>query len=345
MDNPHEVVEANLTTVFSDKDAQGSHVGKRLLNMIATARIERKPPFPRQIQIETSNICNHDCSFCAYTLMERPKKHMDRNLFHRLVDDAYKCGAREIGLFAGAEPLTCKWLDKYVAVCRDIGYEYIYISTNGALGDHDLFGRLLDAGLHSIKFSINGGDRETYKRVHGRDDFEKVLENLLFVSGYRRRVPQKTYLGVSFVGTPDTVESFATLKKSVAPFVDEIIYYEASNQSGQMPDLVDPPYRDCHLPFNKAHISVEGFLKACCNDYENFLALEDLSKVSLLDAWHSDRFQQLRQRHIDNDLKGTLCANCIRGEKSAPLPLNRDLVPKKTFWSLAPEDEFPGLKK
>lgn len=326
-------VEANLTDIFSKQDAQGSHVGRRLLRMIAEAKQIERPPFPRQIQVETSNICNHGCGFCAYTLMERPKRHMDRGLFERVVAEAYECGAREIGLFAGAEPLTCKWIDEYVAYCRDIGYEYIYISTNGAIGGPPLLGRLLDAGLSSIKFSVNGGDRQTYAAVHGRDDFDKVLANIRFVSEYRQSVSQNVYLGVSFVGMPHTAHTFDKLKTLVTDLVDEIIYYEASNQSGQMPDLPDPPYRDCHLPFNKAHISLEGYLKACCNDYENLLAIEDLNGMSMMEAWHGDRFQALRRRHLDNDLDGTVCGNCIRACKSTPKPLNDELVPTETFWN------------
>ena len=27
---------------------------------------------------------------------------------------------------------------------------------------------------------------------------------------------------------------------------------------------------DCNLPFNKAHFTAEGYMRACCNDYENF---------------------------------------------------------------------------
>lgn len=330
---PRQALEANLTDVFSKLDGQGSHVGQRLLQMIENSKRVESPPFPKQIQIETSNICNHKCEFCAYTLMQRPKGHMDRPLFERLVAEAYDCGAREIGLFAGAEPLTCKWIDEYIVFCKKLGYEYIYISTNGALGGPELLKRVFDAGLSSIKFSVNGGDRETYKAIHGRDEFDKVIENIKFTSSYREQLPHKIYIGVSFVGLPHSVGSFDNLKNLVGEFVDEIIYYEASNQSGQMPKLPAPPYRDCHLPFNKLHISKEGFIKACCNDYENLLAIEDLNEMSLMSGWQSERFRNLRRRHLDDALDGSLCGNCIRASAVAPKPENQDLVKHSTFWA------------
>ena len=123
---------------------------------------------------------------------------MDKGLFKRLVKEAYDCGAREIGLFTGAEPLTCKWLDEYIEYSVSLGYEYTYISTNGALGNPEKYKRLLDAGLNSIKFSVNAGNRSSYKRVHGRDDFEKIIENIRFVANYRSEVTQQVYLGGFF---------------------------------------------------------------------------------------------------------------------------------------------------
>lgn len=53
--------------------------------------------------------------FCEYTFMDRRKGHMANDVFFRTVRDAYDLGAREIGNFAGAEPLACKSLESYIA--------------------------------------------------------------------------------------------------------------------------------------------------------------------------------------------------------------------------------------
>jgi len=200
----HKARTANLSKIFQDQDDQGSHIGKRLNRMVRTAQHSETPPIPRQIQIETTNICNHACDFCAYPDMDRPKTVMKPELFRRLVKEAFELGAREIGLFAGAEPLTCKSLEEFISYCKDVGYEYMYISTNGALASADRFKRLLAAGLSSIKLSINAGTAESYKRAHGKDDFHKLLANVRYVSEYRKTLRQSSYLGVSFVGTRTT---------------------------------------------------------------------------------------------------------------------------------------------
>jgi len=326
MDEHGKARTADLSKIFQDQDDQGSHIGRRLNRMVRTAEHSETPPIPRQIQIETTNICNHACDFCAYPDMVRPKTVMKPELFRRLVKEAFDLGAREIGLFAGAEPLTCKSLEEFVSYCKDVGYEYMYISTNGALATQDRFKRLLDAGLSSIKFSINAGTAETYQRVHGKDDLHKVLANVRYVSEYRKTLGRSIYLGVSFVATPATAADFEALKSLVSPYVEEIVYYEANNQSGQKDDLPLPPFKDCVLPFNKLHISAEGYIKACCNDYDNQLAIEDLNKAGIREAWLSERFRALRRRHMTDDLDGTLCGKCVRNSRVPVAALNPELL-------------------
>ena len=326
MTQDKEPREANLSKVFMEGDDQGSHVGRRLKRMVQTSERSETPPIPRQVQIETSNICNHSCTFCAYPDMVRPARVMDPVLFRRLVSEAFDLGAREIGLFSGAEPLTCKGLEEHVAFCAALGYEYSYISTNGVLADENRFKRLLDAGLSSIKFSVNAGTRESYRRVHGRDDFDKVIRNIRFVADYRQSIPGFVYLGVSFVATPETAHEFDALKALIGPAIDEFVHVEANNQSGQKLDLPLPPFTDCVLPFNKLHISVEGYIKGCCNDYDNYLAIEDLNHMSLKDAWHGERFRALRRRHLEDTLDGTLCGKCIRHSAVPVEPLNESLL-------------------
>ncbi|HAU0494286.1 TPA: radical SAM protein, partial [Legionella pneumophila] len=318
-----------LTNIYSVEDEQDSYIGKRVIDMIRATKQVETPPFPRQIQVETTNICNHNCEFCAYTVMERPKRQMDPDLFKRLVKEAYECGAREIGLFSGAEPLTCKYLTEYIDYCRRLGYEYMYLSTNGSVPDKNKFKQILDAGLNSIKFSVNGGNRAIYKQIHGNDHFERVIDNIKFVSQYRCNVKQQVYLAVSFVGMDSSKETFEELKQILDGYVDEILYYDAANQSGQMPHLPLPPYRECHLPFSKLHISREGYLRACCNDYENLLAMEDLNITPMKEAWNSKLFQELRSKHINNKLDGILCGNCIRASKIKACAINPELIHQK----------------
>ncbi len=318
------------------KVEENSLLWDRYAESIESAVLAEVPPVPNSMLIEVANICNHKCAFCAYPLMTRPSQVIDPELFKDIVAQAYELGVREVGLHGGSEPLACKQLEDHIATCRDLGFSYIYFSTNGSLGDEKRFKTIIDSGIHSIKFSINGGDRETYKEIHGRDHFEKALENLKFVSEYRKSCSREIRLSVSFVEVPENAASLPALKKAVSHLVDEIFHVPASNQSGQMLNLqISPTLPDtCQIPFNQINITQEGFLRGCCNDYQNMLAMVDLNKISLKEAWAGEYFRSFRRRHMVGDLGGTLCHNCIHGGNDSAAPLR----PELGDWGTLQED-------
>ena len=304
------------------------------------------PPFPRTLLVEISNLCNHACVFCAYPKSTRDVKQMDLLLLDRLLVEAHQLGAVEAGFYSGAEPFTSPNLEKIILRSKQIGYEYVYISTNGSLANEKRLGACIDNGLDSIKFTINAGDRETYKFIHGKDHFDRVLANVRFASTYRRMVGKQVYLAVSFVVIDEpgcsNAETGESLKHDLEGVVDEFVFVKALNQSGQTLGLaangIEPP---CVLPFNRVHISAEGYLRMCCNDYQNYLALVDLNQTTLGASWNAPLFQEMRRRHLEKRLEGTLCHNCMYGENTPIQPIMAPLsVPvPATFFDFQPPEK------
>lgn len=61
------------------------------------------------------------------------------------------------------------------------------MTTNGSLATPSVLSEIFEAGLDSIKFSINAGTAENYEKVHGATGFEKALEALEFVAEWKKR--------------------------------------------------------------------------------------------------------------------------------------------------------------
>lgn len=292
------------------------------------AELSTTPPWPRHVNVELNNVCNHGCTFCAYSVMERAKGNIKQERLERWLAEAYELGSRELGLHSGAEPFASPQLEHFTEFAKKIGYQYIYVSTNGSLATPDRLKKVIDGGIDSIKFSINAGDRATYNAIHGKDHFDRVLEHLRFARHYRgaRKSP---YLSISFVIVPENARSLELLKELTRDYVDEFVSYAATNQNGQVADINVPTlYLNqgvCAIPFNKLYISWEGFIRVCCNDYDNFLALEDLGEMSLKDAYYGERFKNFRRRHLENELEGSLCYNCKNVCQTPIQPLNPEL--------------------
>ncbi|MFA4906504.1 MAG: radical SAM/SPASM domain-containing protein [Candidatus Margulisiibacteriota bacterium] len=304
------------------------NINKKLNDFYKIAEHTETPPIPNKLLFEISNICNHKCVFCAYKDMSRPKGVVDPQLFRNIVTQAYSLGVREIGLHSGAEPFVCKELEEHIEYCHKIGFGYIYLSTNGSLATKERIVNVIKAGLHSIKFSLNAGTREIYKTVHGKDHFEKVCELILFTSEYRKKLNRPFYLALSFVEVDENKDSFNDLCKLFEPVVDEILHFKANNQSGQIrkyPPFIHVQNIKCPIPFKQINVSREGYLRVCCNDYDNMLAIEDLNKLSLKTAWNSQRFNSFRKKILSNELNNTLCFNCMMGGGGKVKPLNNEL--------------------
>ncbi len=299
------------------------------------------PPMPKNMMVELSNACNHACIFCTSPHMTRKIARIESGLLRRILTEACQEGVEEVGFYTTGEPFIHKDLAGFTAAARDLGYRYIYVSTNGALATPERAKPVIDAGMTSIKFSINAGSRESYKLVHGHDDWDRVMANLRFISDYRRTLSRPLRLFVTFVVTSRTAHEREDFRELIDPLVDEILFQPVHNQSGQMSGAEEvltagtkaafKVANICRMPFNRLHVSCEGYLTLCCVDYQNYLALADLKETSLRNAWHSPLFQDMRRRHLAGDLAGTLCGNCWQGRRDAVTPLNCEFATPLDF--------------
>ena len=131
------------------------------------------PPFPREITLDINNRCNHKCYFCANPKI-REYDSLDLKLAFKLMQEAKENGSTDLALQATGEPFMDKRLPEFIKEGKRLGFDYIYLNTNGALANSKRAKPVIDAGCDSIKFSINAHNREDFKRVHGYDDFDKA---------------------------------------------------------------------------------------------------------------------------------------------------------------------------
>lgn len=295
-----------------------------------------KPPLPKNMMVELSNACNHACIFCTNPHMQRKIGRINNTLLFRVMEEAREGGVTDIGFYTTGDPFVHKSLEEFTEHAAKLGFSYIYISTNGALASPKRAKALIDAGINSIKFSINAGGRKSYELVHGKDEWDQVIDNLQYISEYCRSNEYPVKLYATTVVTKPMEHEVEDLKLLLASLVDEHVCVPCGTQSGQMGVaqtlLGTSAYvygngkAPCPLPFNRLHISCEGYLTLCCVDYQNYLAVADLREHSLMSAWHSAEAARARKMHLDDDILGTLCGNCLLGRTDKIEPLVDDLA-------------------
>jgi MoaA/NifB/PqqE/SkfB family radical SAM enzyme len=260
---------------------------------------------------------------------------IDIEFFKRISQEAYDMGLRRIGLYTIGEMFLCKDVATHIRNAKQTGYEYIYSDTNGLLATKENLKMVIEAGLDSIKFSINAGTQETYKLVHGRDAFDKVIENLKTCYELKQKINQNLRIMVSYVVTKQNEKEIEQLKRIVEPYItDDVMVHPVSlvsswrynvNAEHLIPEKMECGKISipCKMVLNRIHITYNGYLTACCQDFYYDLLLADLKQTSLQDAWYGKKAMALREAHIKRNLKGLLCNNCYKNnfEKYDPLKI------------------------
>jgi len=294
-----------------------------------------EPPFPRtNFLIETSNACNHECIFCAHRKMKRKIGRIKPEFVKDILRQAYELGTREVGFYATGEPFLVKELPDYIALAKSIGYEYVYLTTNGALATPERIRDVIGAGLDSIKFSINAPEREMYEFIHGRDDFDTVFANLKYLSSYRKESGRKYKIFITGILTRYTEKMRSKWFEIFYGMADEIVFKKVYNQGGYMPEIETllkceedkETFRRCNLPFDAISITYEGYLSVENADYENMLVVADLNKVALKEAWYGENMKRVRQAFIDDEMGGLICDGCVHHCQKPASPIMPELA-------------------
>ncbi len=281
------------------------------------------------VQMEVTNVCNHRCCFCPNKESGRQKKMIDVGFAKRVMAECaeFLGDDKRICFHMNGEPLLYKELPQLVRYSKELGYDYSFITTNGSVASEGLLTELFEAGLDSIKFSINAGTRETYKKIHGKDDFENALNALKFSHQYREAHNKNYKIFVSCVGVKDNCHELIAFRDLAEKYSDEVVFYYPCGYAGQNNDVAKRLRVDmsqlgietfevkhsspCNVLWNSINITCEGYLALCCSEADNRLIVEDLNRMSVREAWLGDKMSRIRERHLAHDIVHMPCFSCI----------------------------------
>jgi uncharacterized Fe-S cluster-containing radical SAM superfamily protein len=305
------------------------------ITRIPAARLRAAPPAPKSVKIEISPRCNYRCGFCALRTREvQPKWDMDFELFKRITRQMREAGVEEIGVFYLGESFMNPRLlvDCIAYLKRELAMPYVFLTSNASMAFPEAVEACMEAGLDSLKWSVNAADQEQFEKIMGVSGklFHAALDNIRAAREVRDRGNYKTGLFASSIrydGLQQT-KMEQLLTGHVRPHVDEhywlplysmgafatqreeqLGYRPTAGNQGRIGALRDP--LPCWSAFTEGHVTAEGMLSACCFDATANWAMGDLNRQSFMEAWNSEAFVGLRAAHLRKDVRGTVCENCI----------------------------------
>ena len=302
---------------------------------IPAAYLKARLPAPKSFKIEISPRCNYRCGFCALRSREvQPKWDMDFALFKRITREMRDAGVEEIGVFYLGESFMNPRLlvDCIGYLKREIAMPYVFLTSNASMAFPEAAEACMQAGLDSLKWSVNAADETQFESVMGVSGklFHRALENIAAACEARRRGGYATGLYASSIRydgeQQERMEQL--LSERVRPYVDQhywlplysmgafatqreeqLGYRPTAGNQGRIGALREP--LPCWSAFTEGHVTAEGKLSACCFDATANWTMGDLTRESFMDAWNSAAFVALRAAHLKKDVRGTVCETCI----------------------------------
>jgi MoaA/NifB/PqqE/SkfB family radical SAM enzyme len=288
-------------------------------------------PAPRAVKIELTSQCNYRCGFCAHRLRMKQRGEMRRAFYERVVGEMVDAGVEELGVFYIGESFMCDWLPEAIAFAKRRGIRYVFLTTNGSLATQERVRDCMEAGLDSLKFSMNNADEEQFRQiaqVKGRL-FRDSVANLKAARRVRDEGGYKCGLYASSIRYDGEQQArMLELVDEIGPYVDEhywlplysmgayatereeeLGYRPIAGNQGRLGALREP--LPCWSAFTEGHITYDGKLSACCFDAGDTWVMADLNQVPFMQGWNSPAFVSLREAHLRRDVTGTICENCV----------------------------------
>lgn len=295
-------------------------------------------PYPVSVEIDPSNICNFNCSWCCFKESKSKSPTMiEGKLFLKIVKELAELGIKSITFTGGGEPLMNESTLNAIILAYKKGIK-VGLVTNGNL----FFGLGANCMKYYefIRISLDAGTDKTYQKVHKakKGDFLRTTYNIGTLSLFKKK---NHTIGISFLVHPDNYREIykaAKLSKELGvdyfqikpiyylnsvkhtriwlkakPYIDKALKlsdnkFRVFSMNYRFNDMVKAKrnYKKCRIHNYLTIIGADSKVYLCCpyRGNEKF-CLGDLKKNTFKEIWNSKR-----RKKVINSIDMTKCPYC-----------------------------------
>jgi len=165
-----------------------------------------KDVYPITCEIDPSNACNLNCSFCMYAKgLRKNRDILSWEIYRNLITELKILKVRSISFTGGGEPLMNPRFNDMVSKAYSLGFE-IGLITNGTFL-HKV--ENLDQ-FKFIRISLDAYDEESYYKIKGKDLFNEVINNIREAAN-----GGKTDIGISYVVCKENANGIQEIQETL----------------------------------------------------------------------------------------------------------------------------------
>ena len=157
---------------------------------------------PIHIRIKPTNVCGHNCKYCAYRADNlqlgkdmNVRDYIPKEKMMEIVDDISDMGVKSVTFSGGGDPFYYPYLLETVKRLSNTNVKFASLTNGGKLKDEiaEIFAHM----AIWLRVSMDGWDDESYShyRKVSKGEFSKIMNNMENF----KKLGGKCYLGVSLI--------------------------------------------------------------------------------------------------------------------------------------------------
>jgi radical SAM protein with 4Fe4S-binding SPASM domain len=230
---------------------------------------------------------------------------MNIDLFKNIIDQASNYPNTVVVLHRRGESMlhpNFNYMLNYVAG----KFADVQMATNGTLLNSNKFEAIVN-GLDFLSFSLDSPENFNKTRVPAKYSSveSKILNFLKFNKG---RVRTQASMVKTSATSEESCYNFERIWKDR---VDRVRIYDEHSNDGKFGSLTNPRNirKPCVMPSYEMLIYDNGVVARCNHDWDEG-GMGDVTKNTLQEIWHNDKYKDLREQHRTLNITDKVCSKC-----------------------------------
>ena len=267
---------------------------------------------PRKLIVDSTNLCNSNCIFCAYQYREEAVSTLSLDLLSHATRDYAQFHPQSFVTLTPAfgEPLLDRTIFEKVRIAKEHGIQRVQFYTNAILLKKRL-AELLASPLDNLEISLADFNRDEYVRIYRVDKYPDVLAGVSLLLKTLKEQGRRLPVKLNLMGRRDwsEIEKEPDYVEFIAPYLTEFVFidltrdYDNWNGSIEASDLLPGMTlktqrpSDVALPCRRAHdlqLLSDGSVRLCGarrlpSGQQDGLVVGNIWEQSFAEIWQSEK--------------------------------------------------------
>lgn len=264
------------------------------------------PGFPYILDMEATNVCNLNCIMCPHQIMTRERGYMDFDIYKGIVDECAREGLLGMRFIRFGEPLLNPKIFEMIKYAKGRGI-ITHMTTNGISLTRSKAKKVIDSGIDSIIFSLQGTTGNEYERMRDNKLYGKLVSNIKYLVELRGEKdlsrPHIQVTTTTLDESKEEVDRFVREWSEIVDFVD--CWYTSLLRLTDVERVKGLIARQtvlehavggrCAEVMRKAGIDWNGDMTACCGDFDAELYVGTYPEKTIKELWNGEEFNAIRR--------------------------------------------------